>query len=106
MADVIYKSSDNLLELDGLKNAATDAYINDASVSVTLVDAGGTEVVGQTWPTTMIYVPLSSGKYRATMKDSLSLTEGGKYFGKITADGGTDLLGYWEFPVYAEVRKG
>ncbi len=104
MAQALYKSNDNLLEIDGLKNAATDAYIDDATVTVTLVDAEGAEVTGQSWPTTMSYVASSNGKYRAVLKDALSVTNLDRYTAKITADGGSDLLGYWEFPLSAIVR--
>lgn len=104
MAGAIYLSNDNLLEIDGLKNTATDAYINNATVTATLVDEGGTAVVGETWPITLSYVSGSDGKYRGTLKDTLSLTAGLGYTAQITADGGADLKGYWEFPLRSAVR--
>ena len=103
-AKAIYLSNDHLLELRGLKNIATDAYIDDATVTATLVDEEGVEVAGQGWPLTLSYVSGSDGIYRGTLTDSLSLTEDLEYTAKITASGGSDLAGYWEIPLRAAIR--
>ena len=102
--EVLYIENDNLLELDGLQNAATDAYVNGATVTVTLRDQEGTAVTGQTWPATMYYVANSNGKYRATLEDVLSLTSRKRYTAEIDADGGAGLKGHWEFPLKALKR--
>lgn len=102
--DILYVGNDNILEVDELKNAASAAFLNSATVTVTLEDSTGTEVTGDTWPKSLTYVTSSDGKYRATMLDTLSLTADALYTAKITADGGSGLLAYWERPLYARSR--
>lgn len=88
--------SDNVLELSGLKNEVTGAFINTATVTATLVDREGVEVTGQSWPTAMPYVAASDGVYRGTLSDSLDLTKFETYTAQITADAGPGLRQYWE----------
>lgn len=102
--DIIYKGNDNLLEIDLLTNDATGAFINAATVTVTLVDVEGSEVAGQSWPTTLSYVSASDGKYRATLQDVLTLTASDIYTAKITADGGPGLLAYFELGLVVKIR--
>lgn len=104
MASALYVGNDNVLEVDGLKNAVADTYINNATVSVILVDKNGEQVEGDTWPKTMDYVADSDGKYRCTLKDTLSLSPMEAYTATITADGGADLKGYWEFALRSATR--
>lgn len=104
MASIIYVANTNVLELSGLKSAIEDAFINDATVTVTLKDSSGSNVAGQTWPTTMAYVAASDGVYRAIMKDGLSIAAEGEYTAFIEANAGTDRIGHWEFPITAATR--
>ena len=104
-AKAIYLSNDHLLELRGLKNIAADEYIDDATVTVTLVDEEGVEVAGQSWPLTLSYVPGSDGIYRGTLEDALDLTENLEYTAKITASGGSNLAGYWEITNRGTIRS-
>ena len=99
----IYLSTDHLLEVRGLKNIATDAYIDDATVIATLVDEDGAEVVGQSWPLTLSYVASSDGIYRGTLEDALNLTEDLEYTAQITASGGSNLARYWEIALRAAI---
>lgn len=103
-AKAIYLSNDHLLEVRGLKNIAADEYIDDATVTVTLVDEEGAEVSGQSWPLTLSHVAGSDGIYRGTLTDSLSLTVDLEYTAQITASGGSNLAGYWEIPLRAAIR--
>ena len=105
MTELLFQANDNILELEGLKNDATGAFINGATVTVTLVDSDDTNVVGQTWPTTLLYVAASDGIYRATLQDVLTLVPDAKYTAKVTADGGAGLLGFFELPVVARIRR-
>lgn len=102
MSDVLYLQSDNLLELKGLKNAASGAYINNATVTVTLVDASGTSVSGQSWPATLSYVSGSNGDYRLTLEDTLPLSENGTYVARVTAIG-DGLKRYFEPRLVAQM---
>lgn len=102
-----FVQNSNVLELQGLKDAITNAYINDATVTVTIVNAAtGATVAGQSWPMTMTYVPASSGNYRAILADTISFTAKTKYKAKITANAGVGRVGYWEFEIRPLVRTG
>ena len=87
--------TDNLIELDGLQDQSTSAYINDATVTVTLLDSSGSEVSGETWPLTMSYVAASDGKYRATLADTLVIKPNKRYQAKVVADGGSGKKRTW-----------
>ena len=100
----IYLNNDNLLSVENLKNAATDVYINDATVTATLKDKLGANVTGQSWPLTMTFVSSSNGTYRGTLEDGLSLTEGESYTAEITADAGSDQIANWSIQLTATKR--
>lgn len=104
MADVIYKDNDNLVELDALKNAASDAYINNATVTLTAIkNATGTTVTGDTFPKTMTYVTSSNGKYQASVDKLLAVVAGQAYTAVIDAvSSGID--GHWELPLICRTR--
>jgi hypothetical protein len=103
--EIIFLANDNLLQLNGLKDVATGDYMDSATVTVTLKDSNGSEVVGQTWPTTLIFVVGSTtGQYRCTLNDELVLTTGDAYTAEITADGGPGLRGHWHLAVEARTR--
>lgn len=70
-ADFIVDNSDHLLTLQGLQDPITSSYINNATVTVTLKDLSDTDITGETWPLTMVYIPTSDGDYRATLRDTL-----------------------------------
>ncbi len=103
-AKAIYLSNDHLLELRGLKNIATDAYIDDATVTAILVDEDDAQVSGQTWPLALSYVAGSDGIYRGTLTDSLSLTVDRVYTAQITVSGGSNLAAYWEIVLKGATR--
>ena len=102
----LYIGNDNIIELSSLRNVSTspETYINDATVTVTIYDANGDEVSGETWPLSLSYVSGSSGKYTATLADTLSLSVNKRYRIKLTADGGAGLKGEWHENVNA-VRR-
>lgn len=97
--------SDNVVTLSGLKNEVTGAFINTAVVTVTLVDRGGAEVAGQSWPAALTYVASSDGVYRGTLSDSLDLTKFEAYTAQITADAGPGLQQYWECAGHAQAAS-
>lgn len=100
---IIYVGNDNLIELDVLTNAISSAYINNATVTMQLVDSSNNVVAG-TCSLTMAYIASSNGKYRATLPDTLTLTVGQEYKAKVTANGGDGLLGYWELRLFGRSR--
>lgn len=106
MAEIIYKDNDNLVEVDELKNSATDAYINNATVTLTAIrDSAGNNVTGVSFPMSMTYVASSNGKYQATVDKALALTAGYNYTAIIDAVSST-LDGHWELPLVCRVRTG
>lgn len=99
-----YYKNDMIIEVNGLKNAISGAYVNDATVTVTMVDSAGSSVVGETWPLSVGYVGGTDGIYRATLQDSLTLTVGNLYTAKVTAVGG-GYQAYWETPLMVTYRR-
>lgn len=106
MTQVIFDQNDNLLEVIDLKNVVTDTFVNTATVTATLVDSEGVDVVGESWPITLAYVAASDGLYQAILKDTLTLAPGDLYTAKIDADDGPNKVAHWEFPVRAKTRLG
>jgi hypothetical protein len=101
----IWIDNTNLLELFRLKSAVENAFVNNATVTVTIVDGDGEEVEGQTWPATMTYVTSSSGDYRAILSHQLQLEPDTTYFAIIDANGGTNRIGHWEISFLAKTRR-
>ncbi len=88
MTITLKRSNDNLIEWDDMDRATDDAYVNDASVTMTLKDSTGAAVTGAT-SLTMSYVSGSKGKYQGVIPYTVSLTAGSAYTLEITADSGT-----------------
>jgi hypothetical protein len=103
--DVAFYQNDNLLEILGLQDAASGAWLNAATVTATIVDRAGVNVTGFTQPLSLAYVAASNGDYRATLPDEAALLDGRKYTAKISADAGAGLKGYWEFPFICKTRR-
>jgi len=106
MTCIVYVANTNLIEVVGLKSAIEGEFIADATVRVTVKDADGAEVSGQTWPTDMAYVATSNGNYRGILKDTLDLTAGTLYVAHVDADAGDDRIGHWEFNFTPKTRTG
>ncbi|MCK7495202.1 MAG: hypothetical protein MZW92_31975 [Comamonadaceae bacterium] len=104
MTTLIYIGNEHLIELDAPQNAADNSYLNAATVTVTIKNAAGVNISGETWPKTMTYVTASAGKYRATVSDALALVPGQFYIAHITAESG-GLTGNWQIPLTAAIRN-
>lgn len=102
----IYEDNDAYIEVKGLLNRTTGAFVENATMAVTLKTLAGAEVAGQTWPLTMSFVTGTNGVYRATMPSTLDVTQGTSYTAVITADGGPGLLAKWEIDVQCQKRRG
>lgn len=106
MTTIVYKDNDNLIELDVLKNSATDAYINNATVTLTTIrDAAGATVSGETFPKTLTYVATSNGKYQAVVDKLLAIVPGQHYTAIVDASS-AGLDGHWELPLVCQTRTG
>ena len=95
---IIYDNNDNIIELRLLTNAVTEVIDGGATVSVTLKDASGVDVAGQTWPTNMPHVGDSNtpeGTYRATLDSTLVLSTKQRYKATVDAVGSGGEVGQW-----------
>lgn len=101
-ADIYLDDTDHVLELNGLQNSRTGAYINGATVQVTLYDLSDTTIAGETWPLTLSYVASSNGIYRATIRDTLDLDAGDVAKALLTADNGAGYHRNWYFIITAQ----
>lgn len=102
--NIVYTGNDTVLEVKGLKNEVTGAFLNSATVTATLVDDDGNQVAGETWPKTLEYVSGSDGIYRATLPYTMSLAAGGRYEANISVNAGAGLRAAWSLPVVARSR--
>ena len=99
-----FVANTNNLDLIGLKNAATGQFINDANVTVTVKDAAGVEVSGETWPIPMDYVVASNGNYRGVMSHTIALLPGKTYTAEISVDA-DESIAFWAYDFRAINRK-
>jgi hypothetical protein len=100
-----FVANTNNLELLGLQNASNGAYVNDATVSVTVKDASGTNVVGENWPISMNYVSGSNGDYRCVLIDTLSFSPGMTYTANISVNAGANRIAFWSYDFRVLTRK-
>ena len=105
---VKYYLASDVLEVGGLRNSVTGAYLNSGvTADVTLVDSLGVEVVRSagTWPQTLAYVASSDGIYRTTLDGAgLTLSPGDWYKAKLSIDAGGGLEDYRELPVEVVIK--
>ena len=93
MTESILISNDNSIQVE-CQDPRTLAYINNATVTCTLKDANGVNVVGQSWPLTLVYVSGSNGLYRGILEEELVLVGQAPYFAHIDVDAGSDVKGF------------
>lgn len=101
----LYYGSDMLLEVSGLKDQANGAWINDATVAVTLEDSADNLVVGESWPLALTYVTGSDGVYRAILRDTLTLAINARYVATVTADDGEGRRARWDLDFVCKLRR-
>ena len=103
---IIYRATDNVLELDGLasENPETraDSFQNAATVEVTLLDANETEVECGSWPLALSYVDNTDGRYQATLTNCLNIIKGQPLTALVTADVEAGLFRTWRRKVEAQ----
>lgn len=100
--EILY-GSDNRLSLVGLKNASTGVFINNATVTCTLINKSGNQLTGQSWPLSMGYVGASNGDYAGVLSASLVLVAGDIILAQVTADAGAGLKRYWQVPLTVRI---
>ena len=96
---VAFVANTNILELRGLKDALTGAFINNATVSISdiqdEVGVGVGPVSGS--PFAMDYVTGSDGIYRGVLSNTWSFVAGECYIAFVEVDAGVDRIGHYEF---------
>jgi len=96
--EILYKDNGNLVALGnpdtglgGLKNVATDSYVNDATVTTGTTDLS------------MTYLGSSNGIYQVSVPDTVALTLGARYTIVIDASGGGEDA-HFEIPAICRLR--
>ena len=85
-----YISSDNLVQLLALTNAATDTLVTGATVTGAMTDVDGN---GVTNATSIVFTDEGSGNYNGTIPENAAMTEGKIYTLTITVTAsGLDLV--------------
>lgn len=100
-----FVANTNNLELLGLQNASNGAYVNDATVTVTVKDAAGVNVSGETWPISMDYVSASNGNYRCVLAHTISFSSGATYTAEINVNAGANRIAAWAYNFRVLTRK-
>lgn len=94
-----YQSNDNLVvNPTPMRLSSTGAYINDATVVMTLKDSTGAAVSGATG-LSLTYVTDSNGLYQGTLPYTLSLTSGEGYTLEITGTKSGVARAFWVLDV-------
>jgi len=101
--------NDQIIEIDGLQDAVTQAYYSSATVTATLVDQSGDAVPGFS-DIPMSYVGGSNGKYRGLIEQTFNAPLGTGYTLQVKASvpggAGVDALtdALWEIPCQVVAR--
>ena len=101
----LYVDNDMVLQIDDLKDEIAGEAINNATVTVTLSDEQGNEVLGAQWPLSLVHVATSNGAYRVTLPYTLEVTPGARYVATVVADAGPGLRAQWDAEVVARRRN-
>lgn len=102
--NVLYVGNDNILELQHLRDELTGDWLTTATVQVTLFNASGVEVGGDTWPKPMDFVADSKGVFRVTLPHTLDLLPNERYTAEVTVDGGAGKQAMWPLECVARPR--
>lgn len=101
----LFVANDTVLEIQNLRSDISGEALNEAAVTVTLLDANGVEVSGQGWPQEMTLVTGSRGMYRAVLAAALPLVPNARYTARIMVDAGVGLIGTWNMECVARTRN-
>ncbi len=94
----------NTLELDVISLKDNDANaINDATIDLTIYDKTGAKVPGVTWPVVAVFIPSSSGDYRAVVTNALQITAKAQYVVEVVASSSAGV-GRWAKEITAKNR--
>ena len=88
MALTLYLGNDTLVTWDKMTRASDGAYVNDATVTMTLYDSLGVAVTGAI-NVSLPYVASSDGKYQGTIESTADIDDDSSYSLVITATSGS-----------------
>lgn len=80
---LVSDQNDQIIEIDGLKNALTDAYMNDATVIASLFDSFGNPVAGATALSLNPVSASGTGVYRGILPATVNVPVGTGYVLKL-----------------------
>jgi len=89
--EVILIGNTAAVELTGLRDEVSGAYVTDASVVATLKTRLGVTI----GTATLEYVAASNGNYRGSFADDIALTAGQIYVVDVHVDAGSGLGANW-----------
>lgn len=98
----LYCQNDNLVTWDKMKSSASNAYVNDATVTMTLKDSAGDPMLGAT-DVALVYVTDSDGKYQGVIDSTVALVADTSYSLELTAESGVKN-GFIVLECVAELR--
>lgn len=101
---IAYVGTDNLLMLDqartvDLATGETRYLDGTATVEMTVLDSEGVEVLPETWPLALTYVPGYRGRFMGPLRDGLEWITGREYTLVAVVDAGTDQRRVWRIPL-------
>ena len=99
----LFVDNSGVAELRNLRDSITGVLDDSASVALTIFDADGAEVAGETWPVSM--TSTGAGLYRRLLPASLVLSAKAKYTALAVATSSTGAIGSWRCQVIAEDRR-
>lgn len=108
MGDLVFNpGNNNVVELRSLTNTATGLPDTGAIVTMTIRDRAGTELPGQVWPATLVYVAGTEydALYRATLDATLEITPGKFYFGTVDVLGTDNVTAQYHPIITVETRR-
>ena len=102
---LVYYLNDNLIQLTGLQNKSSAAYLNAATVTASVMGPGGsTALISGSTSITMSYSTGSNGNYEGTIPDTTSFALNKFYSAVVTANAGAGLQGRWKIPLHVVDR--
>ena len=97
---ILFPKNAQVFEIDGLKDQ-TGAYLNAATMTLTLVDQNGATIIPST---VMTYVNGSQGVYQGQIASSFNQKPGQGCLLIVDSAQGA-AIGHWEFIVDVEIRR-
>lgn len=101
---VLYQGNTQVIQLFGLQDFLTGAYLNAATVTGTLEDAAGNIVAGAN-QISFTFVPASNGDYNGVFGDDTFDPPEGPGYTLIVDALQAGSWGHWEFIVEIKVRQ-